>query len=102
MKVKEQSEKAGLKLSFQKTKIMISHPIWAKIESSDRFYFLGFQKSLQTVTAALNGKMFTSWKVSYDTSRQNITKQRHHFANKDPYSESCIFSSSHVRIVNRC
>ena len=101
MKVTEQNEKAGLKLSIQKTKIMISGPIWGKIESSDRFYFLGFQKSLQTVTAAMNEKMFASWKESYDKSRQNITKQRCHFANKDPYSESYILYSSHVRVVNR-
>ena len=49
MKVKEESEKAGLKLSIQKTKIMASGPItsWqiggGKVETSDRFYFLGFQ-----------------------------------------------------------
>ena len=67
---------------------MISGPIWGKIESSDRFYFLGFQKSLQTVTAAMNEKMFASWKESYDKSRQNITKQRCHFANKDPSNQS--------------
>ena len=102
MKVTEQSEKAGLKFSIQKTKIMISSPIWGKIESSDRFYFLGFQKSLQTVTTAMNEKMFASWKESYDKYRQNITKQRCHFASKGPYCESYIFSSSHVRVVNGC
>ena len=91
MKVTEQSEKAGLKLSIQKTKIMISGPIWGKIKNSDIFYFLGFQKSLQTVTAAMNEKMFASWKESYDKSRQNITKQRCHFENKDPHSEGIFF-----------
>ena len=46
MKVKEESEKAGLKLSIQKTKIMVSGPItsWQiegeKVGSSDRFLFL--------------------------------------------------------------
>ena len=43
MKVKEDSEKAGLKLSIQKTKIMVSGPItsWqmGNNENSDRFYF---------------------------------------------------------------
>ena len=87
----EQSLKAGLKLNIQKTKIMISGPIWGKILSSDRFYFLGFQKSLQTVTAALNEKLFASWKERYDKSRQNITKQRYHFANKDPHIEGIFF-----------
>ena len=51
MKVKEESEKAGLKLTIQKTKIMASGPItsWQiegkKIGSSDRFYFLGLQNN---------------------------------------------------------
>ena len=48
MRVKEESEKADLKLSIQKTKIMASSPItsWqveGKSGSSDRFYFLGLQ-----------------------------------------------------------
>ena len=48
MKVKEESEKPGLKLNIQKTKPMVSGPItsWqmeGKSESSDRFYFLGLQ-----------------------------------------------------------
>ena len=48
MKVKVESEKVGLKLNIQKTKIMASGPItsWpidGKSGNSDRFYFLGFQ-----------------------------------------------------------
>ena len=47
MKVKEESEKVGLKLNIQKTKIMASCPItsWqiGKSGYSDRFYFLGLQ-----------------------------------------------------------
>ena len=49
MKVKEESEKVGLKLNIQKTKIMASGPItsWQihgeKMENSGRFYFLGLQ-----------------------------------------------------------
>ena len=48
LKVKEDSDKAGLKLNFQKTKMIIwfHHFIanrWGKIGSSDRFDFLGFQ-----------------------------------------------------------
>ena len=48
MKVKEESEKVGLKLNIQKTKIMASGPItsWqvdGKSGSSDTFYFLGLQ-----------------------------------------------------------
>ena len=47
MKVKEESEKAGLKLNIQKTKIMVSSPIMSwqidggRVETSGRFYFLG-------------------------------------------------------------
>ena len=49
MKAKEESEKVGLKLNIQKTKIMASGPItsWqidgGKIENGDRLYFLGLQ-----------------------------------------------------------
>ena len=35
---------------------------------------------------------------SYDQHRQHIKKQRHHFANKGPYSQSYDFSSSHVQM----
>ena len=37
------------------------------------------------------------WKESYDNPRQCIKKQRHHFADKGPYSQSYGFSSSHVQ-----
>ena len=40
--------------------------------------------------------MLAPWKKSYDQSRQSIEKQRHHFSNKGPYSQSYDFSSSHV------
>ena len=45
MKVKEESEKVGLKLNIQKTKIMASSPItsWGNNGNSERFYFLGLQ-----------------------------------------------------------
>ena len=40
--------------------------------------------------------MLAPWKKNYDKCRQCIKKQRHHFANKGLYSQSCGFSSSHV------
>ena len=58
MKMKEETEKGGLKLNIQKTKNMISVPItsWqiegGKVEVMTDFTFLGSGKSLQTVTAA--------------------------------------------------
>ena len=55
MKVKEESEKVGLKLNIQKTKIMASGPItsWEiNVETVSDFIFGGLPKSLQMVTAA--------------------------------------------------
>ena len=53
MKVKEGSEKAGLKLNIQKMKIMANR--WANNGNSERL-FLGAPKSLQMVTAAMKLK----------------------------------------------
>ena len=56
MKVKEESEKVGLKLNIQKTKIMASGLITSwEIETVSDFIFLG-SKSLQMVTAAMKLK----------------------------------------------
>ena len=61
MKVKEESEKVGLKLNIQKTKIMASGPItsWQidgeTMETATDFMFLA-PKSLQMVTAAMKSK----------------------------------------------
>ena len=62
MKVKEESEKAGLKLNIQKKENhgILSHHFtantWEKSGNSDRFYFFRIPKSLQTVTAAMKLK----------------------------------------------
>ena len=59
MKVKKESEKAGLKLNIQKTKIMRSGPIisWQKKgERWKQWQILGAPKSLQMVTAAMKLK----------------------------------------------
>ena len=48
------------------------------------------------VTAAMKLKDPCSWKESYDNPTDDSKKQRHHFANKGPYSQSYRFSSSHV------
>ena len=59
MKVKEESEKVGLKLNIQKTKIMASGPItlWQidgeTVEKQWQILFLGAPKSLQMVIAAM-------------------------------------------------
>ena len=61
MKVKEESEKVGLKLNFQKTKIVASSPITScqidgKTMETVTDYFWGVPKSLQMVTAAMTLK----------------------------------------------
>ena len=58
MKVKEESEKVGLKLNIQKTKIMASVPITSREIDGEtvRNYFGGAPKSLQMVTAAMKLK----------------------------------------------
>ena len=66
MKVKEESEKVGLKLNIQKTKIMASSPItsWqidGETMETVRDLFWGARKSLQMVTAAMKLKDACSW-----------------------------------------
>ena len=58
MKVKEKSEKVGLKLNIQRMKIMASGPItsWETVETVTDFIFGGAPKSLQMVTAAMKLK----------------------------------------------
>ena len=74
MRVKEESEKADLKLNSQKTKIMASSPIssWqidgGKSRISDRFFFSSALKSLWTVTTAMKLNA-CPWKESYDRPR---------------------------------
>ena len=74
MKVKEESEKVGLKLNIQKTKIMASGPItWWQIdgqtvETVADFIFWA-SKWLQMVTSAMKLKDTCSWKKSYDQPR---------------------------------
>ena len=93
LKVKEKSEKVGLKLNIQKTKIMASDPItsWQTDGEIVRDFILGAPKSLQMVTAAMKLKLLTPWKKSYDQLRQHIKKQRHYFANKGPSSQGYGF-----------
>ena len=74
MKVKEESEKVGLKRNIQKTKIMASGPItsWETdgetVETVSDFIFWA-PKLLQMVTAAIKLKDAYSFKKSYDQPR---------------------------------
>ena len=91
MRVKEESEKAGLKLNIQKTKIMASGPItsWQiereKVETVTDFIFLGSKITVDN-DYSHEIKTLAPWKKSCDEPRQCIKKQRHHIANKGVYS----------------
>ena len=101
MKVKEESEKVGLKLNIQKTKIMASGPItsWQidgeTVETVAEFIFLG-SKITADGDCSHEIKTLTPWKESYDQPRQHIKKQRHYFVNKGASSQGYVFSSSRV------
>ena len=93
MKVKEESEKVGLKLHIQKTKIMASGPItsWEiDGETVSDFIFLG-SKITADGDCSHEIKIPTPWKESYDQPRQHIQKQRHYVANKGPSSKAMGF-----------
>ena len=101
MKVKEESEKVGLKLSIQKTKIrafgsITSWEIDGETVESVSDFICGGSKITADCDCSHEIKTLTPWKESYDQTRQHIKKQRHYFANKGPSSHSYGFSSGHV------
>ena len=101
MKEKEESEKVGLKLNIQKTKIMASDPItsWEidgeTVETVSDFIF-----GVSKITAdgdcshEIKRRLLLGRKVM--TNLDSILKSRHYFASKDPSSQRYGFSSSHV------
>ena len=101
MRVKEESEKAGLKLNIQKTKITASGPItlWQidgeKVKTVINFIFLGF-----TIFAGDNclHEIKTHLLFGRKATTNLIKKQRHHFGDKGPYSQSYGLSSSYVQM----
>ena len=104
MKVKEESEKVGLKLNIQKMKIMASGPITSwEIDG----------ETVETVSDFILGgsKITADGDCSHEVKRRLLLgrkgmtnlesilkKQRHYFADKGPSSQSYSFSSSHVWI----
>ena len=101
MKVKEESEKVGLKLNTQKTKIMASTPFTSRqidgqtVETVADFTFL-----CSKITAdgdcnhEIKRHLHLGRKVM--TNLDNILKSRHYFVNKGPSSQGYGFSSSYV------
>ena len=102
MKVKEDSEKAGLKLSIQKTKIMASGPIisWQidgeTMETVTDFIFLGSKITADGDCSHEIKRHLLLGRKALTNLDSTLKKQRHHFANKTPYHQSYDFSSSHV------
>ena len=83
MRVKEDSEKGGLKLNIQKTKTMASSPItsWQveqeKVEAVTDFIFLGSKITVDSDCSHGIRKTLAPWKKSYDQTKHHIKKQRY-------------------------
>ena len=101
MKVKEENEKAFLKLSIQKSKNgILSHHFMAnkaKVVTVTDFIFLG-SKITVDMTVAMKLRKTAPWKTNYNKGGQHIKRQRHHYADKGLCSQTYGFSSSHVWI----
>ena len=86
MKVKEETEKFGLKLNIQKTKIMASGPMTSQqingetVETVSDF-ILGGSKITADGDCSHEIKRLAPWNKSYDQPKQHIKKQRHYFTN---------------------
>ena len=101
MKVKEEREKAGLKLNIWKIKIMVSSPItsWQiygeKIETVTDFIFLGSKITVDgNCIQEIKRCLLLGRKTM--TNLESILKNRHHFAHEGLYSQSYGVSSNHV------
>ena len=93
MKVKQESEKVGLKLGTQKTNIMVSGPInscqidWETVAD----FIFGGSKITADGDCSHDIKMLGPWKKSYDQPRQHIKKQRHYLPTKVHLSKLWFF-----------
>ena len=101
MKVKEESEKVGLKLNIQKTKIMAPGPItsWQTdgetVETVGDFIFGGSKITADgDCSHEIKRCLLLGRKVM--TNLDRILKSRHYFANKRPSSQGYGFSSGRV------
>ena len=100
MKVKEESEKAGLKLNTQKTKIMASDPInsWQiDGETVSDFIFLGSKITVDgDCSHQIKKYLFLGRKVMANLDSILKSRERHYFANKGLSSQGYGFSTGHV------
>ena len=103
MSVKEESEKADIKLNIQKTKIMASSSItsWqiegGKVEIVIDFLFLGSTITVDVDCSHEIKRCLLLGRKAITNPDSVFKKQRHHFTNKGLYSQSYGFPSSHVR-----
>ena len=103
MKVKEESEKVGLKLNIRKMKIMASGPItsWEidgeTAETVADFIFLSSKITADgDCSHEIKRRLLLGRKVMTNLDSIFIQKQRHYFANKGPSSKGYGFSCGHV------
>ena len=98
MKVKEKSEKVGLKLNIQNTKIMASSPItsWQIDGEIVADFILGSSEITADGDCSheIKSRLLLGRKVM--TNLDSILKSRDYFADQDPSSQGYGFSSSHV------
>ena len=101
MKVKEESEKVGLKLNIQKTKIMASGPITSwQIDGETVQTMTDFILGSSKITAhgdcshEIKRHLIHGRKVM--TNLDSILKSKHYFAYKGPSSQGYGFTSSHM------
>ena len=101
-KVKEESEKVGLKLNVQKTKIMASGPIssWQidgeTVDTVSDFIFLGSKVTADDDCSHEIKRCLLLGRKVMTNLGSILKKQRHYFVNKGPSSQGYGFSSSHV------
>ena len=96
MKVKEESEKVGLKLNIQKTKIMASGPITSWQTDGETVADFIFGSSKITADGDCGHEIKRHLLLGRKVMTNHIKKQRHYFANKGPFSQGYGFSSGHV------
>ena len=103
MKVKVESEKVGLKLNIQKTKIMASGPItsWEidgeKVETVSDFIFGGSKITADgDCRHEIKRRLLLGRKVMTNLDSILKSRERHYLANKDPSSQGYGFSSGHL------
>ena len=98
MKVKEESEKVGLKLNIQKTEIMASGPItsWEIDGETVEDFIFGGSKLTADGDCSHEIKRCLLLGRKAMTNLDSVVKNRHYLANEGLYSQSYGFSSGHV------